>query len=118
MSAHVAPIYSSVVGDDFWRMHTPRGDPVTVPVSGRFRSNSVSAVLAAARDGLGIAMMPGYVASESLAQGRVLEVLADHALAEQEIHAVFPSPRLVPGKVLSFIAFLQGRFGEGWWEAG
>jgi len=117
LSAHVALIYSSVVGDEFWRMHTPRGDPVTVPVSGRFRSNNLSAVLAAARDGLGIALMPRYVASESLASGKVVEVLGDHALPEQEIHAVFPSPKLVPGKVSGFVAFLQGRFAEGWWAA-
>jgi DNA-binding transcriptional LysR family regulator len=115
LSAHVALIYSSVVGDEFWRMHTPKGEPVTVPVSGRFRSNNLSAVLAAARDGLGIALMPRYVASESLAAGKVLQVLGDHALPEQEIHAVFPSPKLVPGKVSGFVAFLQGRFDEGWW---
>ncbi|MDH6590911.1 DNA-binding transcriptional LysR family regulator [Variovorax sp. TBS-050B] len=115
LSAHVALVYSSVVGDEFWRMHTPRGEAVTVPVSGRFRSNNLSAVLAAARDGLGIALMPRYVASDSLASGKVLEVLADHALPEQEIHAVFPSPKLVPGKVSGFVAFLQGRFAEGWW---
>jgi DNA-binding transcriptional LysR family regulator len=115
LSAHVALIYSSVVGDEFWRMHTPKGDAVTVPVSGRFRSNNLSAVLAAARDGLGIALMPRYVASESLASGKVLEVLGDHKLPEQEIHAVFPSPKLVPGKVSGFVAFLQGRFAEGWW---
>jgi DNA-binding transcriptional LysR family regulator len=115
LSAHVALIYSSVVGDEFWRMHTPKGEPVTVPVSGRFRSNNLSAVLAAARDGLGIALMPRYVASESLASGKVLAVLGDHALPEQEIHAVFPSPKLVPSKVSSFVAFLQGRFDEGWW---
>jgi len=115
LSAHVALIYSSVVGDDVWRMHTPKGEPVTVPVTGRFRSNNVSAVLAAAREGMGVAMIPRYVASASLAAGLVVEVLSDHALAEQEIHAVFPSPRLVPGKVLSFLAFLQGRFDEAWW---
>ena len=117
LSAHVALIYSSVVGDEFWRMHTPKGDAVTVPVSGRFRSNNLSAVLAAARDGLGMALMPRYVASESLASGKVLEVLGDHKLPEQEIHAVFPSPKLVPGKVSGFVAFLQGRFAEGWWAA-
>jgi DNA-binding transcriptional LysR family regulator len=75
LSAHVALIYSSVVGDEFWRMHTPKGEPVTVPVSGRFRSNNLSAVLAAARDGLGIALMPRYVASESMASGKVVAVL-------------------------------------------
>ena len=117
LSAHVALIYSSVVGDEVWRMRTPKGEAVNVAVSGRFRSNNVSAVLAAARDGLGIAMMPRYVASDSLLPGKVLEVLADHTLAEQEIHAVFPSPKLVPGKVSAFVAFLQGRFAEGWWQA-
>ncbi|RST49249.1 LysR family transcriptional regulator [Variovorax sp. MHTC-1] len=115
LSGHVALIYSSVVGDDVWRMHTPKGEPVTVPVTGRLRSNNLSAVLAAAREGLGIALMPRYVASDSLAAGKVVEVLPGHALPEQEIHAVFPSPKLVPGKVSSFVAFLQGRFGEGWW---
>lgn len=117
LSAHVALIYSSVVGADVWQMHTPKGEAVTVPVSGRLRSNNVSAVLAAARDGLGIALMPRYVASDSLATGQVLEVLGDHALPEQEIHAVFPSPKLVSRKVSSFVAFLQGRFGERWWLA-
>ena len=116
LSGHAALIYSSVVGDDVWRMHTPKGDAVTVPVSGRFRSNNVSAVLAAARDGMGIALMPRYVASDSLTLGKVREVLPDHTLVEQEIHAVFPSPKLVPGKVSAFVAFLQGRFGDVWWE--
>ena len=117
LSAHVALIYSSVVGADVWHLHTPRGEALTVPVSARLRSNNVSAVLDAAREGLGIALMPRYVASDFLRLGAVVEVLADHALAEQEIHAVFPSPKLVPGKVSGFVAFLQGRFDEQWWTA-
>jgi len=115
LSAHVALIYSSVVGDDVWQMHTPKGEAVTVPVSGRLRSNNLSAVLAATRAGLGIALMPRYVAAESIKAGSVVEVLPDHGLAEQEIHAVFPSPKLVPGKVSSFVAFLQGQFDGKWW---
>ena len=115
LSGHVALIYSSVVGDDVWHLRTPRGDAVSVPVTGRLRSNNVSAVLAAARGGLGIALMPRYVAQDSLTGGQVVELLADHGLAAQEIHAVFPSPKLVPGKVSSFVAFLQGRFDAQWW---
>src|SRR5687767_11781571 len=30
LSGHVALIYSSVVGDDVWQLHTPKGEPVTV----------------------------------------------------------------------------------------
>ena len=117
LSAHSALIYSSVPGDDVWRLLTPKSEPVTVPVTGKLRSNNLSAVLAAARGGLGIAALPRYVAEDSLASGHVVEVLKDHALPEQEINAVFPSPKLVPGKVQAFVAFLQGRFGQRWWES-
>ena len=116
LSGHNALIYSSVQGDDVWRFYTPKGQPVSVPVTGRLRSNNLSAVLAAARGGLGIAALPRYVAQESLVSGHVVEVLKDHALPEQEIHAVFPSPKLVAGKVQAFVAFMQGQFGPCWWE--
>jgi len=115
LDRHDALIYSSVQGDELWRLQTPQGTAVSVPVSGRMRSNSLSAVLAAARADLGIAALPCYVAAESLALGHVVEVLSAYRLPEQEIHAVFPSPRLVPAKVRSFIGFLQGRFGGCWW---
>jgi DNA-binding transcriptional LysR family regulator len=116
LSGHDALVYSSVQGDDVWRLVTPKSEPVTVPVSGRLRSNNLSAVLAAARSGLGIAALPHYVAGDSLASGHVVEVLRGYTLPEQEIHAVFPSPKLVPTKVQAFVAFLQGRFGGRWWE--
>jgi DNA-binding transcriptional LysR family regulator len=61
--------------------------------------------------------LPWYVAADSLASGHVVSILKVHSLPEQEIHAVFPSPKLVPGKVQAFVAFLQGRFGGRWWEA-
>ena len=116
LSRHPALIYSSVLGDDVWRLTTPKGETLTVPVTGRLRSNNLSAVLAAARNDFGIAAMPRYVASDSLKSGHVVEVLKGHTLPEQEIHAVFPSPKLVPGKVMTFIAFLQARLRERWWD--
>jgi DNA-binding transcriptional LysR family regulator len=90
LSGHPALIYSSVQGNDVWRVQSPKGETVTVPVSGRLRSNNLSAVLAAARGGLGIAGLPWYVAHDSLASGQVVEVLKGCSLPEQEIHAVFP----------------------------
>ena len=117
LSGHDTLIYSSVQGNDVWRVVSPRGEAATVPETARLRSNILSAVLAAARAHLGIAALPWYVASDSLASGAVVEVLKGHSLPEQEIHAVYPSPKLVPQKVQAFIAFLQGRFGARWWEA-
>lgn len=116
LSAHDALVYSSVQGNDVWRVLGPRNQACTVAVKARLRSNNLSAVLAAARAGLGIAALPWYVAADSFASGHVVQVLAGHSLPEQEIHAVYPSPRLVPGKVQLFIAFLQESLGPRWWQ--
>ena len=116
LSSHSALIYSSVQGGDVWRVRSPKGDIASVRVSGKLRSNNLSAVLAAARAGLGVAALPWYVAADSIASGAVTEVLPGHSLPEQEIHAVFPSPKLVPAKVQALIAFLHGRFDGCWWE--
>jgi DNA-binding transcriptional LysR family regulator len=118
LTSHSTLIYSSVQGNDVWRVLAPGGAIESVPVNGRLRSNNLSAVLAAARDDLGIAALPWYVAADSLAAGSLLPVLPGHSLPEQEIHAVFPSPKLVPGKVQAFIAFLAGRFDGDWWQRG
>jgi DNA-binding transcriptional LysR family regulator len=116
LGEHSVLIYSSVQGNDLWRLHSNTGEAITVPVTGRFRSNNLSGVLAAARSHMGIAALPWYVAADSLASGSVVPVLAGYHLPEQEIHAVYPSPKLVPSKVQTFIAYLSGRFGGAWWD--
>ncbi len=115
LAEHHALVYSSVQGNDVWRLAGEGGDVVSVPVNGRLRSNNLSAILAAARADMGIAALPHYVAADSLASGSVQEVLRTSRLPEQEIHAVYPSPRLVPQKVQALIAFLQPRFAKQWW---
>ncbi len=115
LGAHACIVYSSVQGDDRWRLSTPGGEAVSVPVSGPLRSNNLSAVLAAACAGMGLAMLPWYVAREAIAQALVRPVLPDHGLPSQEIHAVFPSPKLVPKKVSHFIEYLQCALAGDWW---
>jgi DNA-binding transcriptional LysR family regulator len=116
LARHACLVYSSVQGDDRWSFTGPGGEDLSVPVKGPLRSNNLSAVLAAARAGMGLAVLPWYVARESLADGAVQPVLADHALPAQEVHAVFPSPKQVPAKVTGFIGFLQEALQGEWWK--
>jgi DNA-binding transcriptional LysR family regulator len=116
LARHACLVYSSVQGDDRWTFAGPGGHELSAPVKGPLRSNNLSAVLAAARAGMGLAVLPWYVARESLDSGAVRQVLADHALPAQEVHAVFPSPRQVPSKVTSFIGFLQDTLQGEWWR--
>ena len=116
LARHDALVYSTVQGDDRWQFTGADGHTHSVDVRGPLRSNNLSALLAAAREGLGIALLPRYVAHESLRASAVRPLLGAYALPTQEMHAVFPSPRLVPSKVTGFVNWLQGQFDERWWE--
>ena len=117
VSRHACLIYSSVQGDDRWQFTDAQGRGITVAVQGPLRTNNLSAVLDAACGGMGLAALPWYVAREAVADGSIRPVLQAYALPVQELHAVYPSPKLVSSKVTTFIAFLQANLGEGWWMA-
>ena len=116
LGRHACLIYSSVQGDDRWSFTGPTGEDVSVAVTGPLRSNNLSAVLSAARSAFGLAVLPWYVARESVVEGAVVSVLTDHVLPAQDVNAVFPSPKLVPSKVTSFIDFLQQALAGDWWR--
>ncbi|MEO7338455.1 MAG: LysR family transcriptional regulator [Caldimonas sp.] len=116
LASHACLIYSSVQGDDRWHFTDVDGQRVSAQVTGPLRSNNLSAVLAAARAGHGLAALPWYVAGESVADGSIVPVLERHALPVQELHAVYPSPKLLPSKVAAFLGFLQDELGDRWWD--
>lgn len=115
LDAHAALIYSTVQGDARWLFTGPGGDLQATTVRGPLRSNNLSALLSAARLGMGLAALPRYVAHQSITSGAVQEVLGDWTLPSQEMHAVFPSPRLLPAKVSGLITWLEGQLGPNWW---
>jgi DNA-binding transcriptional LysR family regulator len=115
MATHDALIYSTVQGDARWHLTGADGQARVVAIKGPLRSNNLSALLDAVCAGMGVAALPWYVAHESVRAGAVVPILTAWALPAQEIHAVYPSPRLVPAKVSGFVAWLHGQFGEAWW---
>ena len=115
LARHDSLVYSTAQSDAQWRLRAPSGEWVSVTLAARLRSNNLSTLLEAARAGMGLAVLPHYVAAAAIAADELRIVLPDHSLPEQEIHAIFPSPKLVPAKVTTLIAFLQQRFGPHWW---
>ncbi len=62
-----------------WEFETPSGAR-SVAVSGRLRSNNVLALRDAALQGVGVAVLPGWLIAEDLQARRLVRVLADAAL--------------------------------------
>ena len=115
LSNHACLIYSSVQGDARWAFTDLSGKELSIPVTGPLRSNNLSTVLAAAHADMGLAILPWYVARESINHGSLVPVMTEHMLSAQELNAVFPSPKLVPAKVTAFIGYLQEALAGDWW---
>ena len=112
-----ALIYSTVQGDARWHFTGPGGKAEAVVVHGSLRSNNLASLLLAAVEGMGVAALPRYVAQPALQTGALVSLLDKWQLPQQEVHAVYPSPRLVTAKVTAFIAWLQPHLADGWWAA-
>ncbi|SEJ48919.1 MULTISPECIES: LysR family transcriptional regulator [unclassified Variovorax] len=116
LPAHHALVYSTAQGDAIWHFTGSGKNSTAVPVNGRLRSNNLTVLLSAARDGFGVAVLPHYVASDGLRSGEIVPILSAWTLPAQEVHAVYPSPRMVPAKVQELVGWLKGRFTENWWH--
>lgn len=114
-----ALVYSTAQGAGNWTFTSPDGRRSSVNVQGPLRSNGLQVLLQAAEAGMGVCALPMYVAHEALAAGRLATVLESWRLPSQEIHAIYPSPRMIPTKVSSLVGWLIGRLqSDGWWVPG
>ncbi len=97
------------------------GKEVRVKVRPTLTGNHAAALQLAVQRGVGIAMMPSFVAARDLAAGSIEPVLTDWRLPELTVFAVYPHRRFVSPKVKVVIEALRAAFGDGtrdpWWSS-
>jgi len=116
----------SLLPDDKWSFtRVADGSPVQVLVAlqGRLRADDSEAVLALAVAGCGVALLPTWLASEALREGRLRHALpeweARTGRAEPAVWAVYPPKKIVSSKVRAFVDFYAEAIGEPpYWDDG
>jgi DNA-binding transcriptional LysR family regulator len=96
---------------DRWRFQE-KGKEFVVAVKGNLRSNSGVVVHGACEDGIGIARLPHYVARQSIAAGRLVELFPGSLRFERALKAFYPRTDHVPGKITAFLDFITQRLTE------
>lgn len=89
-----------------WTFEGPSG-PVAVDIRARYSVNDSRVLLEAAEDGLGLAMVPSYLARESVAAGRLVELLPDYPVSELWFKALVPSHKTHRPEIIAFIDHLR-----------
>jgi DNA-binding transcriptional LysR family regulator len=82
------------------------GSTISVAVSGPIEVNSPQATLRAARAGIGVAIIPDFIANASIQSGELVTLFDDYIAKDRGIYAVYPHRRYLPAKVRSFVDFL------------
>jgi DNA-binding transcriptional LysR family regulator len=88
----------------------PDGGSNSVTISGPIEVNSPQATLRAARAGLGIAMVPDFIARPYIQSGELVTLFDDYISKDRGIYAVYPHRRYLPAKVRSFVDYLSAWF--------
>jgi DNA-binding transcriptional LysR family regulator len=112
LRAHDCLHYANVSRAAEWRFRGPRG-PVSVATTGSLEANHGPVLRAAAVAGAGVGVFPEFMVAAELREGRLVELLAAHALLRRTaIHALFARARPTPPKVRVFVDHLAARLRE------
>lgn len=111
LAIHQCLIYSNDLKPDTWILHGPNGTE-SIKVNGPICADNGDILKAAAISGLGVTLLPTFIAGPDLGAGRLRQVLPDYCPPEISIYVVFPSRRYLSAKVKTFVDFLSGYFGD------
>ncbi len=115
LRAHNCLIYKRQAGRAAWHLRDAQGT-VDIEVGGSLRANNADALHAAARGGLGLAILPTWMVGPDIQSGALRRVFADYEVSpgalDASIYAVFPYNRHLSPKVRAMVDFFVERFGE------
>lgn len=86
-----------------------QGDEVIVAPPTVITCSNMEAVRIAAIEGLGIAFVPDFLARDALANGALVEILADRAIPPGQFSILWPSSKHLSPKLRAFVDFVSGR---------
>ena len=87
------------------------GEEINIQANNRLSANSLDMLLKAAQKGLGIAILPASVCSDSIKEGALNTLFSDWNTAEIGLYALYPN-REKTKKLDLFIRYLEGRLKE------
>lgn len=93
-----------------WSFESSRG-AIVIEVHARFTVNDSSVLMAAALAGLGLAIVPHFLARDRLAAGELVAMLPDFPLKPLWFKAMIPRTKTAKPEVMALVEHLKAEFG-------
>ncbi len=114
LTEHACISYANTPALQQWTFESPRpgAAPRQVLVKGRIVANNGEAIREAAIAGLGLAVLPTFIACEALRDGRLINAMPHEQPAADGVYAVYPKTRIPSRKVRAVIDHLVESIGD------
>jgi DNA-binding transcriptional LysR family regulator len=110
LTRHVALLYANAGPAEQWRFRVGnRWEHVRI--AGRLRADNGEMLREAACAGMGVVILPTFIASPAIATGALEILLPDFPIEEGGLHAVMPAGRGTTARLRALVDFLASRFG-------
>ncbi|HEY2049367.1 MAG TPA: LysR family transcriptional regulator [Caulobacteraceae bacterium] len=107
LGSHQCLSYANRAKRDVWRFtHLTSGEECPVTPTGPLRVTSVESLLPTLLEGLAIAELPEFIATQHFREGQLESILTDWRLPEGGLYFVTPTARARPAKVSALADFL------------
>ena len=118
LSAHQCLSYANRAKRDVWRFtHQKTGEECLITPTGLLRGTSAEALLPTALEGLAIAELPEFIATQYFPDKQLEPILIDWRLPEGGLFFVTPTARARPAKVSALADFLIATLTDARWSA-
>ncbi|MEM7424907.1 MAG: LysR substrate-binding domain-containing protein [Pseudomonadota bacterium] len=111
LKTHASLNYGAQSTESLWRLEGPEG-PLRIRLNPVLCSNNGEVLRDGAVRGLGIAVLPTFIAGPDLQQGRLVSVLDEFSPGPLVLSVIYPPARHLSTKIRLLTDFLAERFGS------
>lgn len=117
LSGHHCLVYNLIRDYEHWQLQDADGRMVKVKIRPWLKASNGEFLRDAAVDGLGIVLMPSFIAYREIEQGKLVPLFTDYRCPQIEAFAIYPQTRHLSRRVRAFVDFLVKRFeGTPYWD--
>lgn len=114
---HQCLVYSLLRDFEYWHLSDSKGKEVKIKISPYLKASTGEFLKDAAVEGMGIILVPSFIAYKEIERGTLVPVLKDYKIPQVAAYAIYPQTRHLSQRVRAFVDFLVKRFeGIPYWD--
>ncbi len=117
LSEHQCLVYSLTRDFEYWHLSDSNGREIKVKIRPFLKASTGEFLKEAAVEGLGIILLPSFIAYKEIERGALVQILKEYELPHIDAYAIYPQTRHLSQRVRAFVDFLVKRFeGTPYWD--